>query len=238
MSINSVSSLKSTNNINYRTPQSLHFKRLVFRILEIWRSVTSTFQSFFKNSTNKIEKGNLLSSSDILKNIREKTSNLGFSDQQVINQKIEKGNLKNIINNSSDKLIIFLPYTISGYFRDHIVFFAVNKTTKEIIFYDSKGWSLADYKLENIFEIIKEEYPNFNFVQNTKKEQYDTFNCGVYVLKRIIKLDEDSSVNFEDLLKKNPISYHDVMKARKDDLIQTSNYEEPFNINEVIIIED
>ncbi len=235
MSVTLISRSVTSNDINYRTPADLHFKRLVLRILEIWRSISSSFQSFFKNSDNKIKKGNLLNSFDILKNIGE-TNNLVYTDQQVINQKIGKESLENVIN--SNKPVIFLPYTISGYFRDHIVFFAVNKTTREIIFYDSKGWSLADYRLKDVFKIIKKEYRNFNFIQNIKKEQYDAFNCGVYVLKRIIKLEEDPSVSFEKLLQQNPISYHDAMKAREDELIQASNYEVPVDIDKAIIIED
>jgi len=231
MSISSISRLDPSHDISYRTPVNLHFKRLVLRILEVWRSISSSFEGFFKNSDNKIKKGYLLSSSDILENIK-KNDNLAYTDPQVINQKIEKESLENVIN--SNKHIIFLPYTISGYFRDHIVFFAINKMTKEIIFYDSKGWSLADYRLEDIYEIIRKKFPNFGFTQNTKKEQYDAFNCGVYVLKRIIKLDEDPRISFGDLLKKNAISYHNAMEARND-LIQVSNHEVPVDISKVII---
>jgi len=216
LSVSLISKLQPANNINYRSSFVLYFQRTTLKILEVWRSISSTFQSFFRNSANKIEKGNLLRSSDILENIKN-TKNLGYVDLQIINQKINK---ESIINNN-EKPIIFLPYTISGYIRDHIVFFAVNKITEEIIFYDSKGWSLADYGLEETFDIIKENYPEFRFVQNTKKEQYDAFNCGVYVLKRIIKLDEEPNISFEELLEQNPMSYGEAMKARRDGSIQT-----------------
>jgi hypothetical protein len=121
---------------------------------------------------------------------------------------------------NENKKILYLEYTIKGRFRNHAVFFAVNTVTKEIIFYDAKGWTLADYNLQNIYEIISKKYENYTFSQNINKEQYDIFNCIIYNIKRIQQLNDNVNTPFQTLLSNNPLSYKDIMKIRKDNAIK------------------
>lgn len=112
--------------------------------------------------------------------------------------------------------IVFIPYCLKGKIRDHIIFFAVNTTTREIIFYDSKGWSLADHKLQPVYNKINEQYENYTFTQNLKREQLDNFNCGVYAINRITLLGEHPEMGCQELLKDNPFTFADAMCWRQD----------------------
>jgi len=167
-------------------------------------SRTIELSSFPAPRRNRIQRGDLLNGSDINKN----TQTLENISQQDVPEFAGK--------------IIFKPYVIEGWPLNHIVFLAANPSTKEIIFYDSKGWSLKDYNDQGLlttYEKLKENRNDFQFVQNIHKDQYDTFNCGVYVLKRIELLSQNPNMSFGQLLEENPLSYADVMQARQDEIL-------------------
>ena len=91
---------------------------------------------------------------------------------------------------------IAIPVVLKG-FRPHIVNFLVKQSedgTKTLEFYDSKGLTISDrggektqggQTLREIAEILKRQYGITQIRENTTKDQWDTFNCGVYVCHRV-----------------------------------------------------
>ena len=86
---------------------------------------------------------------------------------------------------------------------------------------------MADSKLKAQYRKLQETFPNYTFAQNLKKEQYDGFNCGIYVLKRIMLLDQNPDRAFLYSLYDNPLTYKDAMRARKNGSIRPYEYQPP-----------
>jgi hypothetical protein len=211
-----------TSNCEYKTPVITRFKRTMDKVIEVWRAITSSFESLFLyfKGFNRIQRGALLKSGDLLENVRDsKLKNVSYLDSQVLTQTIDEENLPDAIEEleKENKNILILPYTVKKTFRDHIVLFAVNVKTKEILFYDSKGWTIKDYNstdMNKAYNLLKEKYSDYTLVQNTRKEQYDTFNCGVYVMLKIKDLEKNPNASFKNILAKT-YSYRDAMKIRR-----------------------
>jgi len=128
---------------------------------------------------------------------------------------------------------------------DHIVTFMYHKPSHTVIFYDSKGKSLQDYKnsalskhsetikLIDVYRDIMNTYAKDdesgqkqapNFWYNDTLHQYDAFNCGVYVMDWIQRCTEllptESSVFDEvkqilDDNKAKPLTTHEATYTRR-----------------------
>lgn len=217
-------------SFDYTTSLYVRIQRCFARIIEYFRAFISLFFTTNNSSCNLITQAQRLGMKDIQDNLT-KFENI-YS--VIINESIGIPKAETIVNNFFEKEenILVIPFIISKRFGNHIVFFAVNKNTQEIIFYDSKGWCIKDYnnvmlknfanKLKQVVknqvvknQVVKNKYPDCKVVQNTRKDQYDTFNCGMYVLQRIALLKKFPEKSFDDLLNENPLTYSDVMSLRE-----------------------
>jgi hypothetical protein len=65
-------SLNPANDINYKTPLKIYLIRItVVRIIEIWRSISSSLENFFSPGQNRCQKGKCLHYSDVYANTKD-----------------------------------------------------------------------------------------------------------------------------------------------------------------------
>lgn len=98
--------------------------------------------------------------------------------------------------NEKNKLI-FIPVVIKGIFIDHIVAVVYDPVANVVELFDPKGLTAKDrteyvrcskkLTLQDVLTLVKKEYGNTEtkLWENTKKHQYDSHNCGIYVLDYI-----------------------------------------------------
>jgi hypothetical protein len=211
--------IRNSKEFDLKTPIITRFSRMMWKVAELWRSFTNTTYNYlnpFRVFKNRIQKGNLLKNTDIIHNTQNLQNVTRIDNIENIDE-IEL--LDKSLQSIEDGKIIFLPHVVKNKFRDHIVFFAINPSTKELIFYDSKGFTAADYNLKDILEkfntLISSTTEKYTFVQKTEKEQYDSYNCGIYVIERIKLLSGNANTPFLDLLDNNPLNYEKVLQARE-----------------------
>lgn len=102
-----------------------------------------------------------------------------------------------------DKPFIFIPVELEGRVRNHIVALVFDKVANRIEFYDPKGFTIKErsnwvhcddhLKLIDVFQRVALEYGNRKTTlwENTRKHQYDSHNCGIYVLDYIERRTEE-----------------------------------------------
>lgn len=91
---------------------------------------------------------------------------------------------------------VLVPVVIKQGARDHVVAVLYDRKKNRVEFYDPKGLTSADYtenvrcsenniKLSDVLNEVKRAYGDENTTlwENTTKHQYDSHNCGVYVLR-------------------------------------------------------
>ncbi len=109
----------------------------------------------------------------------------------------------------------FIPVVVKGAFVNHIVVFAFDSQTKELEFFDSKGYGIKDYEtsrllcsnystLERVEMAMVTEYGKDNGIEGRTKEcgiahQTDRHSCGIYVLDYIRRrLDNQTPVQIHE----------------------------------------
>ncbi len=83
------------------------------------------------------------------------------------------------------KTHICIPIVLKGLFRNHIVAIQVNTRAHTVEYYDSKGLTILDRnddRLNTIIRHVMNQFANYRLTENTDKHQYDSHNCGVYVM--------------------------------------------------------
>ncbi|PIS00510.1 MAG: hypothetical protein COT84_07255 [Chlamydiae bacterium CG10_big_fil_rev_8_21_14_0_10_35_9] len=245
MSIQPLLKNQSASNINFgkSTPWHIKLLRIVLKIQDIFHSAMSSLKTRFRGVKENDEKIlanrnlKILNNRELLKDdvIRE------------ISEVLENSNDKIDINLSRllygfiptynlDKPKVLFPITIKGILRNHIVLLAFDKEKKQILFFDSKGYTLQDHFSSQL--LIQSKFPEvktvgdllnyivstkgldlvneWSIVNNTQKIQKDTHNCGVYVadcMKRIAENEE-----FKGILKA-PLSFSEADNSAREKLM-------------------
>lgn len=97
--------------------------------------------------------------------------------------------LPNLQPNKND---VAIPVILKGCVRDHIVMVFVDRRSNVLEYYDSKGLTIQDRNDPELNEVLQqalEKYGDANtrLIENTEKHQYDSHNCGVYILDYVFR---------------------------------------------------
>jgi hypothetical protein len=211
--MNTIQPIRPNFDPTYTTPSATKAVRLALKVYECARSILATISHLFAKGSH-IERGQLLRAGDIEHNLTQ----WGIT-HDMTGVLLPDGMEMAIRGSNQTEGFVAFPYVVKGFFRDHIVTFAVDHTNKEIIFYDSKGHTVADHGLEHIYNTFKAKHADYRLVQNIRKEQYDAFNCGMYVLKVLKDLHEERSSSSLDMFTSvPPYSYEQIMQARRGEV--------------------
>ncbi len=115
---------------------------------------------------------------------------------QFVESKV--GGDRDLPNLQEQKTQIAIPVVLKGCLRDHIVSIFVDTVSNRIEYYDSKGLTIQDRNdpmLNHVLLEVLEKYGNkeTSVIENREKHQYDSHNCGVYVLDYFYRRTSEST---------------------------------------------
>jgi hypothetical protein len=102
--------------------------------------------------------------------------------------------------------IKFIPLTVRGRFRDHLVVFLVDIKKKKIMFSDPRGATIADHPyLKDALQVITKNYfrrgDEVTLEENRTRWQRDGFNCAIYGFFLAETASSNPGLGLEDLLR-------------------------------------
>ncbi|MCH9626561.1 MAG: hypothetical protein S4CHLAM2_01830 [Chlamydiales bacterium] len=186
----------------------------VLRLLcNFWRSAASYFQKISLDSDTKSTVSARQGAEPILKELTHKrtvgpstindyTTTCLPAVQIETNFMMMHGNL-NLPDPDQKKDLLFFPTVVRSGVRDHIVAIVYDKKNNRVELYDPKGLVALDrmdyvrnqtegLMLINVIQRIVHKYGDENTTiwENTTRHQYDSHNCGIYVLDYVQRRSE------------------------------------------------
>ncbi|MGD2168779.1 MAG: Ulp1 family isopeptidase [Chlamydiota bacterium] len=234
----------SSIDLGKSTPWHIKLLRIVLKIQDIFHSAMSSLKTRFSGIKENDEKIlanrnlKILNNRELLKDdvIREISEILQDEHEDNIDINLSRVLYGLIPTYNLDKPKVLLPITIKGILRNHIVLLAFDTEKKQILFFDSKGYTLQDHFSSQL--LIQSKFPEvktvgdllnyivstknldlvnvWSIVNNTQKIQKDTHNCGVYVADCMKRIAEDEE--FKGILK-TPLSFSEADNSAREKLM-------------------
>jgi len=171
-----------------------------------------------------LKKAKLIGNATVLSYL-QKLENLEIDTSLLLGQVLPCEELRNWVA---------IPIILKGLFRDHIVTILVNRETKTIEFYDSKGLTIKDQgsrklrfpskSLTTLEEHVNQIWKNFGadaswtFKENTTRHQTDAYNCGIYVSNFIQRRLHGESF---EAIQRNGLTFEEACGSAREIMIQT-----------------